>query len=339
MPDDLSSIEGLADKHRRILARQHVTDLRGLVQADRRVIHRAMANLRPRPALELISRWQEDARSKLDEVVTDASQWHTAASFVIIFGQRQQEGAWERRVEAERTEVEPELRPQRWDGWDCAPLCAWMTSQLGQLGQPASSTEPEHRSLAGSLSLAECPSPSSAVAGPPSAGAARPTEASRPPRPRHPIMPGRPPGRLRAAAEHRPSPASHRQRRAHRRGRPYGRGDERPARFGPAHRIHRASPRGPNRQRWRPGNATASGHPHPAPARPRLEPQGPGDPVGRRPGRVRPVRGTRGRAPAIPDRLGPRRLGQARLGPPAPGHDPRRLGAGWCGNAPGTIRA
>jgi hypothetical protein len=182
VPDDLSSIEGLADKHRRVLARQHVTDLRGLVQADRRVIHRTMANLRPRPTLELVSRWQDDARSKLDEVVTDASQWHTAASFVIIFGQRQREGAWERRVEAERTEVEPELRPQRWDGWDCAPLCAWMTSQLGQ---PASPTEPEHRSLAGPLSLAEFP-PS---AGPPSAetstsdNARTPAGASSAPRP------------------------------------------------------------------------------------------------------------------------------------------------------------
>ena len=89
MADDLSSIEGLADKHLRALARQHVTDLRGLVQADRRVIYRAMANLRPRPTLELISRWQDEARSTLDEAVTDTSDWHTAASFVVVFGQRQ----------------------------------------------------------------------------------------------------------------------------------------------------------------------------------------------------------------------------------------------------------
>ena len=37
---DLSSIEGLEDKHLRVLARHGVTDLRGLVQADREVIHR-----------------------------------------------------------------------------------------------------------------------------------------------------------------------------------------------------------------------------------------------------------------------------------------------------------
>jgi hypothetical protein len=134
VPDGLSSIEGLADKHRRVLDRHHVTDLRGLVQADRRVIYRAMANLRPRPTLELISQWQDQARSMLDEFVTDTSDWHTAASFVIVFGQRQHDGAWEHRVEVEQTEVEPERNPQVWPGWDCVPVCAWMAGQLGQPG-------------------------------------------------------------------------------------------------------------------------------------------------------------------------------------------------------------
>jgi predicted flap endonuclease-1-like 5' DNA nuclease len=44
---DLSSIKGLEDKHLRVLARHGVTDLRGLAQADREVIYRATANLRP----------------------------------------------------------------------------------------------------------------------------------------------------------------------------------------------------------------------------------------------------------------------------------------------------
>src|SRR5690242_10889212 len=140
VPDGLSSIGGLADKHRRVLDRHHVTDLRGLVQADRRVIYRAMANLRPRPTLELISQWQDEARSMLDEFVTDTSDWHTAASFAVIFGQRHHEGAWERRVEVERTEVEPERNPQVWPGWDCVPVCAWLAGQL---------TQPEPSSVAG----------------------------------------------------------------------------------------------------------------------------------------------------------------------------------------------
>jgi hypothetical protein len=130
VPDDLSSIEGLADKHVRALARQRVTDLRGLVQADPEALYRAMANLRPRPAREQISRWQDEARDKLG--TPDASEWQTAASFVVVFSQRNQGGSWERRVEAERTEVEPERSMQVWSGWDAAPVCDWMRGQLGQ---------------------------------------------------------------------------------------------------------------------------------------------------------------------------------------------------------------
>jgi hypothetical protein len=172
VPDGLSSIEGLADKHQRVLGRHHVTDLRGLVQADRRVIYRAMANLRPRPTLELISRWQDEARSMLDESVTDTSDWHTAASFVIVFGQRHHEGAWERRVEAERTEVEPERNPQVWPGWDCAPICTWMTSQLDQPRDPEPLPSAEAESLP-SASAESLPS-----AGDP--GSVRPLAAARP---------------------------------------------------------------------------------------------------------------------------------------------------------------
>ena len=130
MPDDLSSIEGLADKHVRALARQHVTDLRGLVQADPEAIYRAMANLRPRPAREQIARWQDDARNML--ATPAASEWQTAASFVVVYSQRKEGDTWERRVEAERTEVEPERTMQVWSGWDAAPVCEWMRGQLDQ---------------------------------------------------------------------------------------------------------------------------------------------------------------------------------------------------------------
>ena len=83
--DDLSSIPGLEDKHLRALARQNVTDLAGLADADRQAIYWAMANLRPRPTLEQISRWQDDARNMLPEPETGASDWHPAASFVVVF--------------------------------------------------------------------------------------------------------------------------------------------------------------------------------------------------------------------------------------------------------------
>jgi hypothetical protein len=139
---DLSSIEGLEDKHLRVLARHGVTDLRGLVQADREVIHRAMANLRPRPPRDLIARWQDDARSLLAETTTD--DWQMVASFVVVFFQRRAGGAWERRVEAERTEVEPERNPSVWPGWEAAPISEWMVGQLGQAdGGDTDGAEPD----------------------------------------------------------------------------------------------------------------------------------------------------------------------------------------------------
>jgi hypothetical protein len=130
VPDELSSIEGLADKHLRALTRQGVTDLRGLAQADQRAIYQAMANLRPRPTLEQIARWQDEARSRLAESGPDAREWQTVASFVVVFSQRQVDDAWERHIGAERTEVEPERHPEVWSGWECEPVCAWMLGQL-----------------------------------------------------------------------------------------------------------------------------------------------------------------------------------------------------------------
>ena len=143
--DDLSSIPGLEDKHLRALARQNVTDLTGLADADRQAIYRAMANLRPRPTLEQISRWQDDARNMLPEPETGASDWHPAASFVVVFSQRRAGDTWERRTEAERTEVEPEQNLQIWSGWDCEPICAWMMGQLDQANpaQPSAERPPE----------------------------------------------------------------------------------------------------------------------------------------------------------------------------------------------------
>jgi hypothetical protein len=137
---ELSSIQGLEDKHLRALARHGVTDVRGLVQADPEVIHRAMANLRPRPPRDLVARWQDDARSMLAETAQDVAEWQMVASFVVVFFQRRTGDAWERRVEAERTEVEPERNPQVWPGWETGPICDWMLGQLGQANavEPAS---------------------------------------------------------------------------------------------------------------------------------------------------------------------------------------------------------
>jgi hypothetical protein len=131
--DDLNSIPDLQDKHRRVLAEElKITTCRALVHADRRDIHRAMRNLRPRPTLEQIARWQDDARSRLSEAGMDPADWHTAASFAVVFAQRQTDGGgWERRLEVEQTEVEPEQEGRTWPEWDCQDICGWMRAQLG----------------------------------------------------------------------------------------------------------------------------------------------------------------------------------------------------------------
>jgi hypothetical protein len=41
--------------------------------------------------------------------------------------------AWERRVEAWRTEVEPEQEPQVWGGWDFGPVGGCMADQLAAI--------------------------------------------------------------------------------------------------------------------------------------------------------------------------------------------------------------
>jgi hypothetical protein len=129
--DDLSSISGLEDKHRRALARRQITTLRGLADADRDVIYRAMGSIKPRPTHDQIAQWQGQAAA-------GTMEWHPVASFAVIFAQRRAGGTWERRIEAERTEVEPEREPEVWPGWECSPICGWM---LGQLG-PAGGAEP-----------------------------------------------------------------------------------------------------------------------------------------------------------------------------------------------------
>jgi hypothetical protein len=134
--DDLGAIHDLQDKHRRVLAEElKITTLRALVHADRRDIHQAMRHLRPRPTLEQIALWQDQAMSRMSEGATDRSDWHPAASFAVVFAQRPADGGgWERRLEVERTEVEPEREGRIWPGWECREICRWMREQLGLPG-------------------------------------------------------------------------------------------------------------------------------------------------------------------------------------------------------------
>lgn len=173
--DELSSIPDIQDKHRRVLAGElKITTFRALARADRRDIHRAMRNLRPRPTLEQIARWQDHARSRLSEAA-DQSDWHPAASFAVVFAQRQaKDGEWERRIEVERTEVEPEQEGRTWPEWDCREICGWMRGQLGLADVPPPDVQPETGKRA-----AGGPAPRGAGARPAGPGDAEPAATAR----------------------------------------------------------------------------------------------------------------------------------------------------------------
>ena len=138
--DDLRSIPDLQANHLRALDdKLGITGLRALADADQRTIHTALRNVRPYASLARVAAWQDDARSRLADAAIDRSVWHTAASFAVIFAQRQVNGTWERRLEAEQTEVEPAPEPQQWADWDCRQLSDWMLAKVGQPESPAAS--------------------------------------------------------------------------------------------------------------------------------------------------------------------------------------------------------
>jgi hypothetical protein len=138
---DLRSVPGLQENYQRALTNKlGINSIQALVEADQRSVYAALGNTRPRPSLKRIAAWQEDARSRLSDDAVERSAWNTAASFALIFSQRQVEGTWERRLQAEQTEVEPASDPQQWPSWDCRPLRDWM---MGKLGVPEDKADPQ----------------------------------------------------------------------------------------------------------------------------------------------------------------------------------------------------
>jgi hypothetical protein len=139
--DELTSIPGLHDKHRKVLAEQlQVTTLQRLVLTHRQAIHDALRRFRPRPTLEAIAEWQDHARAMLAEAPPAPSDWVRSATFVVSFEQRAQDEGVERRLAVEQTEIEPEQPPEVWPGWDCQSICGWMRDRLALGVQPDDDT-------------------------------------------------------------------------------------------------------------------------------------------------------------------------------------------------------
>lgn len=119
--DDLTSIPGLLDRHRRVLeSRLQIATYDALVRADPKAILAAMSRIRsPRPTLAEIRGWQEQALHRQGAAgLGEAPGWSRAASFVLSFEHRQVNGQLERRLVAQQTELEPEQEqpPSSWPG-------------------------------------------------------------------------------------------------------------------------------------------------------------------------------------------------------------------------------
>lgn len=147
--NDLSGISRLDDKQRTVLAQKlEITNCYELIMADRQRIVDAFGRRIIRPTLEEVAVWQDEARrlraSAIDAVVSAsaAAGWEPKVTFVVAFEERRQGDAWEHRIVAEQTDIEPEASPEQrsqWPNWACDDTCRWM---LQLVGVSAASTPP-----------------------------------------------------------------------------------------------------------------------------------------------------------------------------------------------------
>lgn len=132
--DDLASIPGMQDKHRRVLSeRLGIATSQGLADADPQSILDAMRRMKPPPTLDEIELWQDRARRQRAAAVPASVEWDQAASFVVVFEYRQLEAGVEHRLAVEHTEVEPVQPPKIWPDWDCQEICSWMRDRVDLL--------------------------------------------------------------------------------------------------------------------------------------------------------------------------------------------------------------
>jgi hypothetical protein len=128
--DDLTSIPGLLDRHRRALARLGIDTFEGLADADPKAVAGALSKLKPRPKMDEVRAWQEEANRRRVSA-EEAPGWEPVATFVVSFEQRVVDGRPERRLVAQQAEVETEPPTSVSSGWDCGGICEWLQGQVG----------------------------------------------------------------------------------------------------------------------------------------------------------------------------------------------------------------
>ena len=152
MLSDLSAIPDLRARHLTVLhERLGIRTPEELLRADRRLIQSAMSRLRPRPTLEDVSGWQDQARDLASaHQLAPEPGWQQVTAFVVSFERNRKD----KRVVVEQVEHAPPEPRTVVPGWTLDLAATWMTDRLSVTdgdppagtgtgeGAPATATEP-----------------------------------------------------------------------------------------------------------------------------------------------------------------------------------------------------
>jgi hypothetical protein len=130
MPSEyLASIPDLQENYQHALEENlGIISIRALAEADEGVLYTALRRTRAR-CTQIVS-WQDAARRKLSETVTEKPDWHDVARFAVNLTRRRVNGKWEPWLIVEQAERGPEAPHREWPSWDSTALGPWMRSQL-----------------------------------------------------------------------------------------------------------------------------------------------------------------------------------------------------------------
>jgi hypothetical protein len=135
----LASIPDLQENYQHALEENlGIISIRALAEAEEDVLYKHLR--RTRATRTQIASWQDAARRKLSETVTEKPDWHDVARFAVNLTRRRVNGKWERWLIVEQAERGPEAPHREWPSWDSTALGPWMRSQLGP---PEDQVEPE----------------------------------------------------------------------------------------------------------------------------------------------------------------------------------------------------
>jgi hypothetical protein len=123
----VTAISGISKRRADLLRDAHLGTIPELAASSPETVRAVLTAAGNRVGMATVERWLVEARA------IEAEQWHRAASFVVSFERRGDNGEHEleRRTVVEQTEVEAGPGPtEQWRGWECSKLCEWMLEQV-----------------------------------------------------------------------------------------------------------------------------------------------------------------------------------------------------------------